>query len=78
MDALRECVFKHLCEANPVYYDCYADHWLDKPEVYLLQPETQLLYRDMMVMRGASLNQLKPVRVIMNERQRKFFFRLRM
>jgi hypothetical protein len=30
----------------------------------------------MMVMRGASMNQLKPVRVIMNERQRKFFFSL--
>ena len=78
MDALREDVFKRLCEANPVYYDCFADHWLDKPDVYFLQPETQLLYRDMMVMRGASLNQLKPVRVIMNERQRKFFFGLRM
>ena len=78
MEALRECVFKRLCEANPVYYDCYADHWLDKPEVYFLQPETQLLYRDMMVMRGASMNQLKPVRVIMNERQRRFFFGLRM
>ena len=35
-----------------------------------------LLYRDMMVFKGASLNQLKPVRVIMNERQRKFFFGL--
>ena len=78
MDALRECVFRCLCEANPVYYDCYADHWLDKPEVYFLQPETQLLYRDMMVMRGSSMNQLKPVRVIMNERQRRFFFGLRM
>lgn len=77
MDALRESIFKNLCEANPVYYDCYEDHWLDKPEVYFLQPETSLLYRDMMVFRGASLNQLKPVRVIMNERQRKFFFGLR-
>ena len=77
MQALRECVFKNLCEANPVYYDCYADHWLAKPEVWFLQPETSLLYRDMMVFRGASLNQLKPVRVIMNERQRRFFFALR-
>lgn len=76
MQALQESVFKHLCEANPVYYDCYADKWLDKPEVHFLQPETSLLYRDMMVYRGASLNQLKPVRVIMNERQRKFFFAL--
>lgn len=77
MEALRESIFRHLCEANPVYYDCYADHWLDKPEVYFLQPETSLLYRDMMVLRGASMSQLKPVRVIMNERQRKFFFGLR-
>ena len=77
MEALRESVFKHLIEANPVYLDCYEDHWLDKPEVYFLQPETSLLYRDMMVFKGASMNQLKPVRVIMNERQRKFFFALR-
>lgn len=76
MEALKECMFKRLCEANPVYFDCYDDHWLDKPEVYFLQPETSLLYRDMMVFKGASLNQLKPVRVIMNERQKKFFFAL--
>ena len=31
----------------------------------------------MMVLRGSSMSQLKPVRVIMNERQRKFFFALR-
>jgi hypothetical protein len=76
MKALQECMFKNLCEANPVYRDCYDDHWLDMPEVFFLQPQTSLLYRDMMVFRGASLNQLKPVRVIMNERQRKFFFAL--
>jgi hypothetical protein len=76
MEALKECVFKYLIEANPVYFDCYDDNWLAKPEVYFLQPETSLLYRDMMVFKGASLNQLKPVRVIMNERQRRFFFAL--
>lgn len=76
MEALQQSVFKNLCEANPVYYDCYEDNWLGMPEVHFLQPETSLLYRDMMVYRGASLNQLKPVRVIMNERQRKFFFAL--
>ena len=76
MKALKECVYKNLIEANPVYKDCVDDHWLDKPEVYFLQPETAILYRDMMVYRGASMNQLKPVRVIMNERQRKFFFAL--
>ncbi|WP_352398065.1 hypothetical protein [[Clostridium] aminophilum] len=73
----EETAYINVIEANPVYLDCYKELWLDKPEVYFLQPETSLLYRDMMVMRGASMNQLKPVRVIMNERQRKFFFRLR-
>ncbi len=77
MKALQESIFKNLVKANPVYMDCYEDHWLDKPEVCFLQPQTSLLYRDMMVYRGASMNQLKPVRVIMNERQRKFFFALR-
>jgi hypothetical protein len=35
-----------------------------------------MLYRDMLVYRGASANQTKPVRVITNEQQRKFFFAL--
>ena len=77
LDMLEKSVFTHLCEANPVYYDCYADQWLDAPKAYFLQPETSLLYRDMMVNKGASINQLKPVRVIVNETQRKFFFCLR-
>ena len=77
METLRNTLFKHLCDVNPVYYECYEGDWLDKPDVYFLQPETSLLYRDLMVLRGASLNQLKPVRVIINERQRKFFFGLR-
>ncbi len=77
MRALTQCLFRHLCEANPVYHECYEDKELGMPAVYFLQPETSLLYRDMMVYRGASLNQLKPVRVIANERQRKFFYMLR-
>ena len=78
MKALAECVYKHLKEANPVYAECVEeDGWLAKPEVYFLQPETSILYRDMMVYHGAALSQLKPVRVIANERQRKFFFSLR-
>ncbi len=76
MKKLQETLFRNLCEANPVYMDCYKDNWLGMPEVCFLQPETSLLYRDMMVFKGASLNQLKPVRVIMNERQRKFFYAL--
>ena len=50
---------------------------MDKPEVWWLQPESNMLYRDIMVYRCAPANQLKPVRVILNEKQRKFFFALR-
>ena len=32
----------------------------------------------MMVFKGAPANQIKPVHVIFNERQRKFFYALRM
>ncbi|MBR5381343.1 MAG: GH3 auxin-responsive promoter family protein [Oscillospiraceae bacterium] len=77
MKALSECVFKNLCRANPVYLECVEEGELGKPEAYFLQPETSLLYRDMMVYRGASRDQLKPVRVIVNERQRRFFFALK-
>ncbi len=76
MEALRESVFRNLCKVNPIYHACWEKHELGKPDVQFLQPETSLLYRDMMVFRGASLNQLKPVRVIANERQRKFFYAL--
>ena len=41
-----------------------------------LQPETYLLYRDLLLMKGYSVGQLKPVNVISNEMQRKFFFGL--
>lgn len=76
LDTLEKTVMKHLFEANPVYKDCYDDKWLGAPKCFFLQPETSLLYRDMMRYQGASLNQLKPVRVITNERQRNFFFGL--
>lgn len=51
---------------------------LKEPVAHWLQPQTAMLYRDMMVFKGASANQLKPVRVIMNEKQRQFFFVLLM
>lgn len=73
--ALRECLLKHLSIANPSFRKGYDNERLDL-DAWFLQPETSLLYRDMMVFNGAPLNQLKPVRVIVNEKQRKFFFGL--
>ena len=76
IEELKESIYKHLCEANPRYGYAVDHDQLTKPEVLILQPETGLLYRDMMVYRGANPSQLKPVHVISNERQKKFFFGL--
>jgi len=77
-EKLSECVFKHMREANGEFAGYVDTGRLQKPVAHWLQPQTAMLYRDMMVFKGASANQLKPVRVIMNEKQRKFFFSLRM
>lgn len=42
----------------------------------ILEPQTYMLYRDLMLMEGVASGQLKSVRVITNEVQRKFFFGL--
>ena len=76
LKTLEECIYKHLSEANPRYSYAVEHGQLQKPNALLLQPETGLLYRDMMVYKGASPSQLKPVHVIINEKQRRFFFGL--
>ena len=40
------------------------------------EPETFVLYREVMLAKGASITQLKPVTIIGNEFQRKYFFSL--
>jgi hypothetical protein len=45
-------------------------------EFHIEQDETYMLYRDLMVMKGRSSAQIKPVRIIINEFQRRFFFGL--
>ena len=42
----------------------------------LLQPQTNSLWRDMMIYKGISPNQIKPVRVIDTPVKEKFFLNL--
>lgn len=49
---------------------------LNNFELKFLQPETYLLYRDLMISKGASSAQLKPPRVIMNDVHKRFFLAL--
>lgn len=69
-DILDEC----LSEANPSMGDKLARGIAGKSKLYFLQEETTLLYRDLMVMKGASPAQLKPVRVIDSVEKHKFFY----
>ena len=64
---------RRLREANPSYGDKVSRGMLGPMELRLLQPETYLLYRDLMVLRGASPSQLKPPRIVVSEFQRRFF-----
>lgn len=66
---------KGLCEGNPSYGDKVAKGMLDHLRLLFLQPETYLLYRDVMISKGAASTQLKPPRIL-NEIQRRFFMAL--
>ena len=76
-EAMAECILRHMREANELFGENVDGGALGKPVVHWLQPQTAILYRDMMVFNGAPASQIKPVRVIINERQRKFFYGLR-
>ena len=75
-DDIRRCLKEKLMEANKDIVEDFENGYLDEPRLLLLQPETYLLYRDVMIHRGTAAAQLKPVHVIRNEFQRRFFFGL--
>ncbi|MDR1819734.1 MAG: GH3 auxin-responsive promoter family protein [Methanobrevibacter sp.] len=73
---IRDSIEEKLSKLNLSYGDKIKKNILGKTQVHLLQKETYLLYRDLMITKGVSSNQLKPPRVIVNEAQRRFFFAL--
>ena len=77
-DAARVADMMHqkLCEANPDIRFAQDGGLLGMTEVVFLQPQTFALHRDVMIMRGASRNQIKPVRLIDTPVKEKFFFAL--
>ena len=70
------CLKEKLMEANHDIIEEFEGGHMADPQLVLLQPETYLLYRDIMIHRGTAAAQLKPVHVIRNEFQRRFFFLL--
>ena len=73
----RNVMESTLMQANPAYGDMIRDGVLGPLEIIFLQQQTYQLYRDLMIMKGHSANQLKPVRIIDTPMKERFFFRLR-
>lgn len=76
-EQLAETLEKYVCEANPVYEECIEDHTMRHADAFWLQPQSTFLWRDLQIAKGKSASQMKPVRTLVNEDQRKFFFILR-
>lgn len=71
-DVLDDC----LGQANPSYGTKVKTGVLGLLELKISQIETHALYRDIMISKGVSANQLKPVRVLDTPMKERFFFAL--
>lgn len=72
----RDIIEEKMMHANPSFGDKIRTGVLGPLELKLVQQQTYQLYRDMMIMKGVSPNQLKPVRVIDTPMKERFFFGL--
>ena len=75
-ERVADVMHQKLCEANPDIRFAQDEGLLGMTEVAFVQPQTFALYKDLMIMRGASRNQAKPVRLIDTPEKEKFFFAL--
>ena len=75
-EKIRETLQEQLILANRGLAKHFGEGHLAPIKLILLQKETYMLYRDVMIMKGASASQLKPLNVVRNEFQRKFLFAL--
>jgi hypothetical protein len=73
-EQIRNALEAALAEANPSMGDKVKKKLCQPTEVRFMQSEAFLLWRDIAVMRGASPGQQKPVTVVSNDAQRRFFF----
>ena len=73
----RDVIDAKMMQANPSYGDKVRNGILAPMELVFVQAETYQAYRDLMIRKGTSANQLKPVRVIDTPMKEKFFFTLR-
>lgn len=75
-ERMEEVLDAKLCEANQLYGYKVEKGLLGHLGIQFVQPETYLLYRDLMISKGAASAQLKPPRILTNDVQRRFFMAL--
>ncbi|MBQ3426525.1 MAG: GH3 auxin-responsive promoter family protein [Clostridia bacterium] len=75
-DMIRDTLEGCLAEVNPSMGDKVKKGICAPTGLLFSQPETFILYREMLQMHGYSVGQTKPVTVITNEFQRRFFLRM--
>ncbi len=76
LEKIRKHVDTKLCTFNPDLKGLIDKDLCAPTVLHVVQDETYMLYRDLMAMKGRNSAQLKPVRIIINEFQRRFFFGL--
>lgn len=72
--AMEKMLEEELCKNNPSYGDKIKKGIIAPLKLYFLRENTYGVYRQLMIAKGASANQLKPVRMIDNPFREKFFF----
>ena len=72
-EVLREKLNENFCATDPVLAYKIEKGLLDKTELYILQPETYLFYKELKVSLGTSTAQIKPPRILRNELEKNFF-----
>ncbi|MGN1045262.1 MAG: GH3 auxin-responsive promoter family protein [Candidatus Methanomethylophilaceae archaeon] len=70
---VAECLQRNLIKANPLLEYKFERNLCGPVTVDMLQDETYLLYRDKLILKGGASTQVKPVKIIMNEAQLRFF-----
>ncbi len=64
---------KNFCATDPVLANKIGKGLIGETELHFLQPETYLLYKELKVARGTSYAQVKPPRILCDERDINFF-----
>ena len=76
-ESIQEKLNENFCATDSVLRNKIEKSIIGKTELYFLQPETYLLYKELKVARGASPAQVKPPRILRDEQDVSFFNVLR-